>query len=132
MFKASIQRQAHLGNVARRQLSLRAVSTLRSPPLIRSTQAISGQSLSRAALRPISLINHVTSRYYSAEAAAVRSEEDADSGASSSGLVTRFEDLTKLGVDKNLVNALTRGMGYETMTEVQSMTINPAMKGVDL
>lgn len=132
MFKASIQRQALVGSVARRQFSSRTVSTLLSSNLIRSTQAIPGQSLSRAVLRPVSLVRHAIPRYYSAEAAAVRSGEDGPSRASPDEPVTLFKDLTALGVNQNLVDALVRGMGYETMTPVQAATINPAMKGVDL
>lgn len=62
----------------------------------------------------------------------MREEEGEQRGSSPPGLVTRFADLVHLGVDQNLVDALVNGMGYETMTEVQTMTINPAMKGVDL
>ena len=93
--------------------------------------AVTAQPTLRATLPPVSLTRHVIPRYYASEAAAVRSEEPTE-GASSSGLITRFADLVKLDVDRNLVSALTRGMGYDTMTEVQTLTINPAMKGVDL
>jgi ATP-dependent RNA helicase MSS116 len=37
-----------------------------------------------------------------------------------------------LGVHPKLVENITNGMGYEKMTSVQSMTINPAISGVDL
>lgn len=46
--------------------------------------------------------------------------------------VTRFEDLTKLGVNHHIVKAITEDMKYDVMTEVQSLTINPALKGTDL
>ena len=130
MFKASIQRQAQLGHVARRQFSSRTVAALRSSNLCRPASAISGQPTLRTALRPISLVRNVIPRFYASEAAAAQ-EQDPSSDATS-GLITRFADLTKLDVDKNLVAALVQGMGYEKMTEVQSLTINPAMKGIDL
>ncbi|KAK3400153.1 CYT-19 DEAD-box protein precursor [Sordaria brevicollis] len=65
-------------------------------------------------------------RFYSAEATAQTDN------AGSDGLITRFADLASLGVHENVVRAITRGMGYENMTEVQSMTISPALKGKDI
>lgn len=65
-------------------------------------------------------------RFYSAEATAQTDN------AGSNGLVTRFADLASLGVHENVVRAITHGMGYENMTEVQSMTISPALKGKDI
>lgn len=132
MFKTSLQRQAQLGHVARRQISSFA---LRSSRPGRSFVALSNlQTWSQTTtIRSSSLLpQSLLPRFYSSESAAVREDEGAGQGESSSGLVTRFADLVKLGVDPNLVQALTKGMGYETMTEVQSLTINPAMKGVDL
>lgn len=128
MFKASFQRQAQLGPAARRQISAFALRSSRS---VRPFVALPKQTTwSQPTIRPSAFIPQAIQRYYSSEAAAVRQDDASDS--SSSGLVTRFQDLVKLGVNENLVNALTQGMGYETMTEVQSLTINPAMKGVDL
>lgn len=89
--------------------------------------------MSRATILPISSIPQVVSRYYSYESAAVRQDAEPEQPpAHLSGLVTQFADLVKLGVDPNLVSAITQGMGYDKMTEVQTLTINPAMKGVDL
>ncbi|KAK7750365.1 hypothetical protein SLS62_007664 [Diatrype stigma] len=138
MFKTSIQRQAQLGHVARRQLSavtLRAARPCRS--YVALSNALSNQISSQATIRPslLSLVAsapQTTPRYYSSESAAVREDAGEQRGSSTPGLVTRFADLVNLGVDQNLVDALVNGMGYETMTEVQAMTINPAMKGVDL
>lgn len=123
MFKASLQRHAQLGNVARRRIAAFALRPSRSQSLV-----ISAPRLSQTAIRSNTL-GQVIPRFYSAESAAVR--EDGDS-ASRSGRVTRFSELRNLGVDEMIVEALTEGMGYETMTDVQSLTINPAMKGVDL
>ncbi|KAI1638133.1 ATP-dependent RNA helicase mss116 [Biscogniauxia mediterranea] len=130
MFKASIQRQAWLGNAARRQLS-----TLSSLPARSSSSAVVAPSCLRwsqgARLRSLPL-RQIAARLYSSESAAVQTNHADESSQAPSGLVTRFADLTKLGVNEHLVRALTHGMKYETMTEVQSMTINPALKGVDL
>lgn len=67
-------------------------------------------------------------RFYSAEAAAAQNSSD----NGSSNLVTRFEELRKLGVHENLVLSITKGLGYETMTDVQAMTVNPALAGKDV
>ncbi|KAK4103650.1 DEAD-domain-containing protein [Parathielavia hyrcaniae] len=65
-------------------------------------------------------------RFYSSESAATAPS------ANSSGLITRFADLPRLGVNNQLVHSIVRGMGYENMTEVQSMTINAALAGKDV
>lgn len=47
--------------------------------------------------------------------------------------VTKFDELAQRKiVHENVVSAITRGMGIETMTEVQSKTINEALKGTDM
>jgi ATP-dependent RNA helicase MSS116, mitochondrial len=49
------------------------------------------------------------------------------------GRITRFEDLEKNGIiHPTIVKTLTKDMGLETMTEVQSATINEALKGTDI
>ncbi|CAJ2513609.1 Uu.00g017280.m01.CDS01 [Anthostomella pinea] len=126
MFKASIQRQARLGNVARRQFSALSLQPVRSQSLVAACQ----RSSSRATLRLLP-IRQLSTRFYSSESAA-EAHEDVDGASSDSGPITRFADLAKLGVNPNLVRALTDGMKYENMTEVQSLTIAPAIKGVDL
>lgn len=76
-----------------------------------------------AAYRPVGSLL----RFYSGESAAA---EPSNRGAP--GLITRFGDLTQLGVHDRLVRSITEGMNYETMTDVQSMTINPALAGKDV
>ncbi|KAM0708652.1 hypothetical protein Q7P35_005304 [Cladosporium inversicolor] len=47
--------------------------------------------------------------------------------------LTKFQDLQDQGVlHRNIVKNMTEGMGLETMTEVQSKTINSAIKGTDI
>lgn len=49
------------------------------------------------------------------------------------GLVTKFEDLgTRQMVCKTVVDTITKQMGLETMTQVQSLTINETLKGIDV
>jgi ATP-dependent RNA helicase MSS116 len=53
--------------------------------------------------------------------------------SATSGPVTAFPDLeTCRLVDPVIVNNITKGMGFTTMTEVQSKTINEALKGADM
>ncbi|KAK0722234.1 P-loop containing nucleoside triphosphate hydrolase protein [Lasiosphaeria miniovina] len=79
-----------------------------------------------ATFRPLNHLNHLQ-RTYSTEATA-----DAVADAASPDLVKRFADLSRLNVNPALVDAITKGMQYENMTDVQSMTISPALTGRDI
>ncbi|KAK2630568.1 hypothetical protein QTJ16_001388 [Diplocarpon rosae] len=47
--------------------------------------------------------------------------------------VTKFQELIDYNmVHPNIVEQITKGMGHETMTEVQSMTINQGLSGKDI
>jgi ATP-dependent RNA helicase MSS116 len=47
--------------------------------------------------------------------------------------VTEFAELAKNRmVHHNVVHGITKGMGHTTMTQVQTMTINQALKGDDM
>ena len=49
------------------------------------------------------------------------------------GPVTKFKDLDERGmVCKTVVDTITKAMGLETMTEVQSLTIGQSLKGQDM
>lgn len=53
--------------------------------------------------------------------------------ATAMGPAMRFEELAQQEkVNRKIINTLTRTMKLETMTQVQSMTINEALKGVDV
>lgn len=128
MFKASFPRHARLGSVARRQLS--TLSPLRSIRI----QSLEQQQLStaRVSVRP-SLLRTLVPRFYSSEAAAEQRNDSAPAAAVvGSQHITRFADLSQLGVHERLLSAITKGMKYEDMTEVQSLTINAALRGTDL
>ncbi|KAI0202283.1 DEAD-domain-containing protein [Astrocystis sublimbata] len=127
MFKASIQRQVRLGSVARQvsSVSLTRSAPFKPLPILRHT-ASSSPALRR--LAP----THALSRLYSTESAAARDNQEDRPTPGAGGLITRFADLAQLGVNERLVEAITKGMGYENMTEVQSMAINPALKGTDM
>lgn len=54
-------------------------------------------------------------------------------GSSKDIYVEKFQELIDHNlVHPNVVSAITKGMGHETMTQVQSMTINQALQGDDM
>ncbi|TQN72082.1 ATP-dependent RNA helicase cyt-19 [Colletotrichum shisoi] len=120
MFRQSLRRCARIGGASF------ATSTLRTRPVALKSIAQSSQSALRI---PVS-INAL--RLYSSETAAAAVAGSAVETKDLSGLTTKFQDLNKLGVHQNLVDTITKGMKYEQMTSVQSMTIEPALKGMDL
>lgn len=128
MFKNALSRHVRLGHaVARRHVS--SVATLRSVR-VQSLELQPTRPTLRLPAQPVTPRGLVP-RLYSSEAAAA-AQGEGESTAASSGLVTRFADLAQLGVHPKLIDSITKGMGYETMTDVQSMTINPGVRGVDL
>lgn len=53
--------------------------------------------------------------------------------ADQNGPVTKFKDLERRGmVCRTLVETVTGKMGLETMTHVQTLTINESLKGIDM
>ncbi|CAK7228160.1 hypothetical protein SCUCBS95973_006786 [Sporothrix curviconia] len=60
------------------------------------------------------------------------SKTEPETEPESPGLITRFADLSKLNVHGAIINSLTQRMRYENMTQVQSMTIAPALEGKDI
>lgn len=127
MFRPAVQRHTRLGSIVCRQFA--AFSTQHTA-VQRSIVSVARNFQSQPArLRP-SVLRLIPQRAYSAESAATR--ENPSQANVSSEIITQFADLPKLGVDQRLVDALTRGMQYETMTDVQTKTINPALRGVDL
>ena len=119
MMKTSLLRQAAATRVALAVRPAQAAFRASSAAL-----ALSRTPRAAAAVyRPASSLL----RFYSSESAAPQT----DAGAPS-GLITRFADLDQLGVHSHIVRSLTQGLGYETMTDVQSMTINAALAGKDV
>lgn len=53
--------------------------------------------------------------------------------ATNHGPVTKFAELAERGmVCQTVVDTITQDMGLETMTQVQSLTINESLKGIDM
>jgi ATP-dependent RNA helicase MSS116 len=119
MMRTSLLRQAAATRVAFAVRPAQAASRASSAAL-----ALSRTSRSAAAVyRPASSLL----RFYSSESSAPQTDDGAPSE-----LITRFANLDQLGVHPNVVRSLTQGLGYETMTDVQSMTINAALAGKDV
>ncbi|TLS29103.1 hypothetical protein PpBr36_01732 [Pyricularia pennisetigena] len=118
MFRSSVSRQARL---------VRIPSSLSVPLAAASKQCrpTLAAGLWRPA-RPSLLLQ--TSRLFTsgAEAQQERSVQH------ESATITKFSDLTKANIDESITKAITVDMGYENMTDVQSMTLAPALKGKDL
>ncbi|KAI1809620.1 DEAD-domain-containing protein [Poronia punctata] len=127
MFKASIQRQVRLGSLTRQlsSISLRRSTRFEQIAGLRQTTL-----QSPVVLRPSPCIQAF--RLFSAESDAARENRQDEFAEVASAPVSKFSQLSQLGVNDGLVRALTQGMGYENMTEVQAMTINSALKGVDM
>ena len=125
-----------------------AATCSRSLRTHQSALLTSSNAASRPHLRKFSI--YTPWRQQSAEAAAVR-EVEAElehtddghaqkpasttrvGGTADFGPVTQFKDLGDRNlVSKTVVDTLTGDMGLETMTPVQSMTIDESIKGVDM
>jgi ATP-dependent RNA helicase MSS116 len=75
---------------------------------------------------------HQTAKWRQYQAAAAV-EEYTDDHVDQGGPCTRFADLATRGlVHPNVVNTITKQMKLETMTPVQTQTINEALSGVDM
>ncbi|EXF82565.1 DEAD/DEAH box helicase [Colletotrichum fioriniae PJ7] len=121
MFRQSLRRCARISG-----------ATLAAPAL-RTTRPAALQTIAKSpasALRVPLSINAF--RLYSSEAASAAAAPVVEDEGNASGLTTKFADLTKLGVHPTLVDTITHRMRYENMTDVQSKTIEPALKGMDL
>lgn len=90
-------------------------------------------SSSRAFLVAPSITSSPTSRPYSNVAAAqLRENNDQQPSPDGGGELSEFADLAALGVHRHLVSAITDKMQYQTMTDVQKLTIRPALAGKDM
>ncbi|KAK1988516.1 DEAD/DEAH box helicase [Colletotrichum cereale] len=121
MFRQSLRRCARIGGASFATPSLRTTRPITLKSITQSSQT---------ALRAPVSINAF--RLYSSEATAAAAAEPVVETQEPSGMTTKFKDLAKLGVHMNLVDTITKGMKYETMSDVQSKTIEPALKGMDM
>lgn len=124
--RASILRQARPCRVLSTSTSSLSAGLRPASQVFRQTCA---SSLKRPALSGRLL--QCALRLYSTAAAEAQAPRD-DTPSSPGGLVTRFTELPSVGVHQNLVRPITDDMGYDSMTDVQSMTINPGLAGKDM
>lgn len=76
-------------------------------------------------------------RQYSTEAAEAAAAQPEPAGAEEppaqgSDPITQFEQLAQIGVQSAVVQAITRDLGFLTMTDVQAATIPVALTGPDV
>lgn len=106
-----------------RPLTIESVRVAQNP-LISSKQAVKAATVPR---RPF----HVFSSLKSTAAAAATEAQPEEKFQQEP--ITKFSELSDRHlVDKKVVQHITKGMGLSTMTEVQSLTINETLKGVDV
>lgn len=73
-----------------------------------------------------------TARQYQSAATAAAVNATTETSEQENGLINRFEDLARYGlINETVINTITQSMKLETMTAVQSQTINEAAKGID-
>ena len=120
MFNACRRGPASLSRV------LRATSTLRLPSTRPSTLSLISANTTKPTIEARWL--HVSSQLRQ-QAAAAQSQVDQKALLD----ITKFDQLIEHNlVHPNIVNEITRRMGLETMTEVQSKTINQTLGGTDM
>ncbi|EHA55485.1 hypothetical protein MGG_07099 [Pyricularia oryzae 70-15] len=118
MFRSSVSRQARLVRIPPSlSVPLAAVSKQCRPTI--------AAGLWRPA-KPSLLLQ--TSRLFTSGAEA-QQELSVQPGSTK---ITKFSDLAKANIDESIIKAITVDMRYEDMTDVQSMTLAPALKGKDL
>lgn len=120
MFRYGIRRCGSLARTAASSTMLLSART--AFPAARSAASTLPRPV--ASLKSFASLN----RLYSSEAAAAETVDP----ETTAGEVTAFQDLEAIGVHRNLLDAITKDMRYDSMTPVQAKAINPALKGTDM
>lgn len=128
MLRQGFRRYAGLASAAAPSLMMRSRTAL---PI--AQKSIASLSRTPATFKNIAY----ASRLYSSEAAAVETEPIEETAEKTIEKlapeeVVNFAALSEAGVHQNLLDAIIKDMGYDSMTPVQSKTINPALKGTDM
>ncbi|EGX91184.1 ATP-dependent RNA helicase mss116 [Cordyceps militaris CM01] len=126
MFRQGLRASAGL---ARRVLPRAAVTLGRQ-------QRIATQSIrpSMPVAQSWNAVSHIA-RFYSSDAAAPAAEtatEQQDARKLADDWTKQFASLADMGVNETLLRAITKDLGYQTMSPVQEKTIAPALKGTDI
>ncbi|TVY32085.1 ATP-dependent RNA helicase cyt-19, mitochondrial, partial [Lachnellula subtilissima] len=107
-----------------------AASISRIPSTRPSTLSLSLKNTARPALEARWL--HVSSRL-SDQVAAARAYDNGDAYEKDNQEIKKFQQLIDHDlVHPNIVNTIVKGLGYENMTDVQTMTINQGLQGDDI
>lgn len=127
MFRQGLRTSAGL---ARRVLPQAAVTLGRQ-------QRIAAQTIrpSMPAVQSWSAVSQIARLYSSDAAAAAVAESPAEQQEArklSEDWTKQFASLADMGVNETLLRAITKDLGYETMSPVQAKTIAPALKGTDM
>lgn len=110
---------------------LRAGSTLHLQSARPSTLSLITQSATKPSIE--SRWVHVASQLRQQATGAQSVPRESVQNQQQNVAVTKFQELIDYNlVHPNVVNEITRGMGLHTMTEVQSKTINQALRGDDM
>lgn len=114
-------------SLSRNVSSVTLLSRVLRPSLVQTPSAI---RLTTARLPIIATqAFHQSAKWHQTAAAEAPTEQHEPND----GPVTRFKDLALRGlVHPNVVNTITRDMKLETMTDVQTRTINEALSGADM
>ena len=125
MFSACRRGPASISKVFRA-----AASTSRIPSTRPSTLSLSIQNTAKPALEARWL--HVSSRLRN-QAGAARAYDNGDAYEKENQEIKKFHQLIEHNlVHPNVVNTITKGLGYENMTDVQTLTINQGLQGEDM
>ena len=96
-----------------------------------STTLIRTVQTGRLALSPTSIRHLSTQTPLSQREATAEAPDALD--VSSDGLISRFSELQSSGlVNESVIRTITEEMKFDNMTQVQTATINEALKGTDV
>jgi hypothetical protein len=119
----------------------RTASPIFAPAIKSSALTFSARNVARQAIVSRYLNTSTATGYRTAQATrpqhgryAHADEEYLEEGTvpANAAVYTNFQELADNGlVDPNVIREITHGMGHETMTPVQTMTINETLKGRD-
>ena len=125
--KSALSRQTRLCRLPVSSRPIQAIARI-------STRSFAPSALSKSCAKAGTAVSSRTSsiwiRQYSSGGEATSPVRE--SGSQDAEPITQFSDMKLLNVDDAIIHAVTRGMGYQNMTEVQSLTLEPALVGKDL
>lgn len=104
-----------------------------SPAFRLSILRLTERNLSRPAVATRSLTVSSDTRYNTgARTRPILVEDEIEPSQNDGPVYTKFQDLADSGlVHPAVIREITHGMGHESMTPVQTMTINETLKGRD-